>query len=127
MLQLDSIMQLDTLLPSQYFPVRRKQTPERRLMIAVVYEALHCLEKHRFATELEGRRLFREAQDWFLADEKNWPYSFECICALLDLESDAVRERLGVLLQREARPRRVPIQRTKAMAVLGSLGSLGGR
>lgn len=111
MAQLDSIMQLDTLLPSQYFPPRRKQSPEHRLMIAVLYEALHCLETHRFAINLEGRRLFRDAQDWFLADEKNWPYSFECICAVLDLEADAVRERLGVLLQRA---RRLPIEGREA-------------
>ena len=105
MTQLDSLMQLDSLLPSQYFPPRHKRTPEHRLMIAVFYEALHCLERHRFDTNLEGRRLFREAQDWFLADERDWPYSFECICEVLDLDADAVRECLGVLLQQQAHPR----------------------
>lgn len=109
MRQLDRITELDTLLPSQYFPAPRRRSPEHRLMMAVLYEALHCLETHRFATELQGRRLFREAQDWFLADEKKWPYAFECMCAVLGLEADAVRERLGVLLERAPGPRLAPI------------------
>ena len=89
-------MQLDILLPSQHFGPRRKQAPEQRLMMAVLHDALECLEKYRFATSSQGRRLFREAMQWFLADETDWPYSFECICGVLDLDSNAVRQRLRV-------------------------------
>ena len=89
--------QLDAVLPSQHFGPRRKQAPEQRLMIAVLHDALDCVEKYRFATNNRGRRLFREAKEWFLADEADWPYSFECICGILDLDSDAVRQRLRVV------------------------------
>ncbi|MBI4516423.1 MAG: hypothetical protein HY699_11485 [Deltaproteobacteria bacterium] len=65
-------------------------------MIAVLHDALECLEKYRRATDPQGSRLFREAQHWFLADEADWPYSFECICGALDLDAGAVRQRLQV-------------------------------
>lgn len=90
------MMQLDILLPSQLFGPRRKQAPEQRLMIAVLQDALDCVEKHRSATDTHGRRLFSDAQQWFLANETDWPYSFECICELLDLDANAVRQRLRV-------------------------------
>jgi len=63
-------------------------------MMAVLDDALDCLNKHRFATERRGRRLFRETKQWFLANGTEWPYSFECICAVLDRDSNAVRQRL---------------------------------
>ncbi|HEX7410164.1 MAG TPA: hypothetical protein VF515_21290 [Candidatus Binatia bacterium] len=91
-----SLTQLDIILPSQHFGPRRKQAPEQRLMIAVLHDALDCLEKYRLATGNHGRRLFHEAKQWFLADETEWPYSFECICGVLDLDSNAVRQRLRV-------------------------------
>ena len=91
-----SFKQLDIILPSQHFGPQRKQAPEHRLMMAVLHDALDCLEKYRFATAARGRRIFREAQQWFLADETKWPYSFECICGVLDLDANAVRQRLRV-------------------------------
>jgi hypothetical protein len=77
-------------------------------MIAVLHDALDCVEKYRFATSSHGRRLFHEAKQWFLADEADWPYSFECICGVLGLDADAVRHRLGVA--QEQQPVLVPRQ-----------------
>jgi len=90
-------MQLDIVLPLQHFGSRRQQAPEHRLMIAVLHDALDCIEKYRCATDTHGRRLFQEAKQWVLADETGWPYSFECICGALDLDSNAVRQRLRVV------------------------------
>jgi hypothetical protein len=95
-----AMMHVDVVLPSQYFGLRRKQAPEERLMIAVLHDALECVQKHRFATDTHRRRLFHEAKQWFLADDADWPYSFECICKVLDLDSSAVRRRLCVAPQR---------------------------
>jgi hypothetical protein len=99
-----SLTQLDIILPSQHFGPRRPQAPEQRLMIAVLHDALDCLEKYRFATGRHGRRLFHDAKQWFLADEPEWPYSFECICGVLDLDSNAVRQRLRVALEQRTSP-----------------------
>jgi hypothetical protein len=87
--------QLDIMLPSQYFGPPRRQAPEERLMIAVLRDALDCIEKYRSAATKQGRQLYYEANQWFLADEADWPYSFEWICTLLELDSNAVRERLA--------------------------------
>lgn len=92
----DDMVQLDIVLPSQHFGSRRRQIPEQRLMIAVLHDAVECLEKHRVASSAEGRQLFLEARRWFLADEADWPYSFEGICAILDLDANVVRQRLRV-------------------------------
>ena len=102
------MMQLDIILPSQQFGPRRKQAPEQRLMMAVLQDALDCVEKYRFADDPRGRRLFDEAKQWLLAAEPDWPYSFECICAVLDLDVDAVRQRLRVAPERQAGPRATP-------------------
>ncbi len=91
-----SLVRLDIILPSQHFGTPRLQAPEQRLMIAVLHDAFDCVEKYRCATSSQGRRLFREAKQWFLADEIEWPYSFESICAVLDLDANAVRQRLRV-------------------------------
>jgi len=79
---------------SAHIAPRRKQAPEERLMIAVLHDALDCLEKYRFDTGRAGRRLFQQARRWFLADEPEWPYSFACICEVLDLDPNDVRLRL---------------------------------
>jgi hypothetical protein len=103
-----SLTQLDIILPSQHFGPRRQQAPEQRLMIAVLHDALDCLEKYRLATSRYGRRLFHEAKQWFLADEADWPYSFECICGVLDLDANAVRQRLRVAPEQPTGPRATP-------------------
>ena len=42
-------------------------------MIAVLHDALNCIAKYHCATNTHGRRLFREAQLWFVADDTDWP------------------------------------------------------
>lgn len=93
------LLELEVMLPSQHFRAPRKQAPEQRLMIAVLHDALECLEKYRFSVRSEGRRLFDEARLWFLAHETRWPFSFERICAVLDLDSDAVLQHLRGALE----------------------------
>jgi len=93
---LSSFTQANIILPSQHFGPQRKVEPEKRLMIAVLHDALDCLAKSRSATDNRGKRLFRETTQWFLSPDADWPYAFECICEVLDLDSDAVRQRLRV-------------------------------
>jgi hypothetical protein len=74
----------------------RKRAPEELLMIAVLNDALKCLEKHRFATERQAYQLFRQARRWFLAGDTSWLYSFERICAALDLDANRLRRRIAI-------------------------------
>lgn len=75
-------------------PLRRKQGPEGQLMIAVLQEALCCLEKYRFATGLFERRLFQDARRWVLTEGAPGPFAFELICGTLGLDAHAVRRGL---------------------------------
>jgi hypothetical protein len=88
------MVQIDAVLPSQFFAARHRQPPEQQLMIAVLHDALGCLEKHRVASNRPGRRLFQETLQWLLAEETAWPYSFESICGVLGLDANAVRQRV---------------------------------
>lgn len=97
-----SLMQPSIVLPAQYFNLRRPQTPEQALMIAVLHDAFECVEQNRCATDSRRRVLFRDAQAWFFAPETDWPYSFEGICDALDLDGDAIRQRVVGLVESQS-------------------------
>ena len=82
------------ILPVQHFSRPKKLEPEHRLMMAVLDDAVRCVEKFRCPSQDRNRRLFDEAKQWMVAAEPGWPYSFESICAALDLDANAVRQRL---------------------------------
>jgi hypothetical protein len=45
----------------------------------------------------EGRcvqRIAREAEQWFLSEDADWPFSVVSVCAVLGLEPEAIRQRL---------------------------------
>ena len=90
------------ILPAQHFNPPQKHAPEQELMMAVLEDAVRCIEKYRFPTDGRGRRIFLAAQQWLLTSEPHWPYSFECICAALDIDAGAVLHRLRLAPQRPA-------------------------
>ena len=92
-----TLLQPLLILPAQHFDPPQKLAPEYRLMMAVLDDALWCIQTYRLPRDTEGRRLFHEAKRWLLATEPHWPYSFESICAVLDLDANAVRQRLRLL------------------------------
>ena len=66
-------------------------------MIAVLDDAIHCVMKYRSATDGLGRQLFAEETEWLLSEDARWPYSFECICDVLNLDATAVRAELYLI------------------------------
>jgi hypothetical protein len=50
--------------------------------------------KHAGATQGRHRRLFDEAEGWIENTDTRWPFSFENVCVLLDLEAEYVRRGL---------------------------------
>src|SRR5512140_1705085 len=101
------------ILPAQHFTRPRKLAPEQRLMMAVLGAAVRCIERDRSPRDSRGRRRFEEAKQWLLAAEPDWPYSFERICAVLDLDANAVRQRLRLDLGPPAGPLSRGVRRTK--------------
>lgn len=92
-----SLFQPDILLPAQYFETFRRKAPlepEKRLMLAVLEDAIACFQKYLFARDTKGRSLFREAEEWILEEGSNWLFSFENICEVLGFSPKYVRRGL---------------------------------
>ena len=93
----------DTMLPSQYFDRIRQRPeldPERRLMLAVLEDAVHVCLKNAGAVDPRRRELLSEAEDWIAARDSTWLYAFENICSVLDLEPDYIRRGLRAARER---------------------------
>jgi hypothetical protein len=91
------LLQPDTLLPSQYFAALRRKgahEPERRLAIAVLQDAVDCFQKHLWARDRKARQLFHDADEWIASDDRTWPFSFENICDLLQINPEYLRRGL---------------------------------
>jgi hypothetical protein len=84
--------------------------PERRLMIALVRDAIRSIERYRHARDVRGRRIFAEEVQWILSNDMSWFYAFARVCEVLDLNPESVRESLhlspGTALRRS--PSRSP-------------------
>ena len=88
------LLSLEPLL-STPFPPSSSNTPKQcgevALMCAVLNDAITCFQNGAFATSRRARRLAREAEVWFLAEDSTWLSSFVSICAVLDLDPDSIR------------------------------------
>lgn len=83
-------------------------TGERRLLLAVLQEAVDSFLRHRNATTRRGKRLFREDKEWFWAKDRDELLSFESICGHLNLDPDYIRLGLTRALQETAQPVSLP-------------------
>ncbi len=100
-------LQPDAILPAQFFQSLRSKGQfdgERRLMIAVLEDAVHCFMKQIHTTDPKGHQLFLDAEEWITADDRTWFFAFENVCETLDLDPDYVRE--GLFKWRAAERRR---------------------
>jgi hypothetical protein len=83
------------LTPEQFFQratnSARIWTGERRLLSAVLHNAVESLFRYRHDYTLRGRRLFQETHEWFWASHAQGLYSFESICAHLHLDADYIQ------------------------------------
>jgi hypothetical protein len=99
-----SLFQPDTLLPAQYFGTFRRKAhlePEKRLMLAVLEDAIACFQRYIFVRDGKGKTMFREAEEWILKDNSDWIFSFENICEVLGFNPQYVRQ--GLLRWKEAK------------------------
>lgn len=71
---------------------------ERRLIAAVLKDAIDCFQRFRLTRHPSLRRLYEDAEAWILSYETP-PFSFVHICHVLGIDPDQLRARL---LAREA-------------------------
>jgi hypothetical protein len=82
--------------PEQFFslPHVQAERPEATLMRAVLEEALACFQYQFYVRRAGGKRLARDAEDWFFSDATSWPFAFVNICTVLHLDPDYIRRGL---------------------------------
>jgi hypothetical protein len=95
------IIEPDIFLPSQFYGtsgLSRKLEGEKRLMIAILKDAVECLNKYRGARSSLGRSQYQSAIEWVKDTSTDWLFSFTNICDFLGFDPEYMRE---VLLKRE--------------------------
>lgn len=83
------------LVPAQWEErLRPTASPELRLMAAVMIDAIRDYRSGAHARSGRSRQLARLAGRWIASRERAWPYSFESICAVFDIDADGLRHKL---------------------------------
>jgi hypothetical protein len=119
-----SLLQLDHLLPMQFSDTFRRSTylePERVLMLAVLEDAVDCLEKYATCVAGKNKRLFDETLAWIRTQDDDWLFSFNNVCETVGLSPGRLRR---ALLEKVAEKRRVkgsPLYAAKRVAPSGEL------
>ena len=91
------LFQPDTLLSAQYFAHFRRNAllaPEKRLMLAILEEAIKCFQENLLTQTGRSNRLFEEAKHWVIETDKDWIFSFESICETLGINPAYLRQGL---------------------------------
>ena len=63
------------------------------LMLAVLEDAVRCIERGRGRRHPGTRKLAAEAEAWVRCDSREWLFAFASICDVLGLDVDAARAR----------------------------------
>jgi hypothetical protein len=98
--RMGSLFVPDTMLPSQYFDRVARRTEydgERRLMIAVLEDAVDVYRKLAGARDARREQLFRDAEQWIESDDRGWIFSFQNICDVLGIEVEYLRRGLRAI------------------------------
>ncbi len=95
----------DIVLPAQYWADGSdpRTEPEKRLMVAVLEEAVATLVNTSGDPSTAARQLAIEARHWIESDDRSGPFSFGTICDVLALDPSSVRRAVARRLA-ERRP-----------------------
>lgn len=88
------VLQRSLLMRADHFAGDPETAPERKLMIALVRDAIRCIDRYRHAGDSRGKRLFADEARWVLSNDTSWIFSFARVCETLDLDREAVRRSL---------------------------------
>ena len=94
---LGSIFVPDIITPEQYYDSRRDDSamaPVKRLMMAVLEDALRCFQNNADAKSGPRKRLFVDAEQWLCGEIGDGPFSFETVCETLGIEPGFLRKGL---------------------------------
>jgi hypothetical protein len=92
-----SLFQPDTLLPDQYLDTFRRKLhlePEKKLLLAILEDAIACYQKYIFARDSKGKALFHEAEEWIAEGGGGSVFAFDSVCESLGLNPEYLRRGL---------------------------------
>jgi len=93
----ESGFEAEPILPSQFFEGRKKDQalePEKRLMLAVLTDAVHSYQVGCDMQKTSRDRVFLEAEQWLFSAKGYGPFSCENVCNALDLSPEYLRKML---------------------------------
>ena len=104
----------DIILPVQFFEAIKRRAPtktgEYRLLVAVLHDAVSRFQKYALDDDLDCA----EAEQWIMATDSAFDgaadaprFSFEFICAALDIDADYLRGGLRRWRETQLKRRRV--------------------
>jgi hypothetical protein len=84
----------EIVLPSQFWDSRDdlRFEPEKKLMVAVLEEALATILSSTERPTESRRQVELEAWRWFESDDRSGPFNFATICDVLNLNAERVRQ-----------------------------------
>jgi hypothetical protein len=92
------IMIPDVLTPGQYYDGIRAEDscarPIKRLMLAVLEDAMRCYQSYASSRNRAQRRLFVEAEGWLMDRKADGPFAFATVCETLGIDPSCLREGL---------------------------------
>jgi hypothetical protein len=90
-----SLFQPDTLLAEQFLANQGGNTlpePEKRLLLAVLADAIYCFQDYCLAQDENRRRLFEDARRWIFETGGDWVFSFDNVCNALGFNPEYIRK-----------------------------------
>lgn len=94
---LDNDLTLEVTRPVQFLGMwkgRAVTTPERRLLLAMIAQAAGDLRLFRGDKRAKSRRMYNDAHDWVVSNDKSHMFSFVSICDILGFSPTAIRASL---------------------------------
>jgi len=116
------------IMPVQYFGALKKQDdrvePYKRLLMAVLEDAVRCFQTNVGANSSTGRRLFIETEAWIHNDTADGPFSYVAVCESLGIDPAYMRRALmGWKARRLAGNVRRPLVRRSPVVVTHRVSS----
>lgn len=85
----------EIVLPVQFFAGRRGESlatlATKRLMLAILEDAMRCLERSLQSRTHCARQSYLEIEEWMADRDAHGPFAFETICGVFGIEPDCLR------------------------------------
>jgi|KBSMisStandDraft_5_1062788.scaffolds.fasta_scaffold623608_2 hypothetical protein len=94
----------DPLLPLEYLEATKRKTyyePEKKLMFALLNDAVYCFQHYFGSRKRSGKKLFSAADQWIFDTEGEGLFTFESVCEHLGIAPGYLRRGLALWKDRK--------------------------